>query len=61
MARHVEVRLELDPEGDPVRGVFHDGRGNAREFYGWLQLMSAIEAARRGPERTVADPSEHDR
>jgi hypothetical protein len=56
---HVEIRLEVDPESDPIRGLVHDRRGARRDFHGWLQLMAAIEAVRTTElERPAAESPE---
>lgn len=44
MALRLDVALELD--ADPIRGTVGDGMGPAREFAGWLELMSAFDGAR---------------
>jgi hypothetical protein len=54
----VEIRLEVDPSSDPIRGRLYDRRGEARDFQGWLQLMAALDTA-RSPE--AEHPSQADR
>jgi hypothetical protein len=46
MERHVEIRLEVEPESDPIAGELRDSRGERSSFRGWLQMTAAIEAAR---------------
>ncbi|MDQ3723622.1 MAG: hypothetical protein M3376_11315 [Actinomycetota bacterium] len=41
---HLDVAFELD--GDAIRGTVADGLAPAREFAGWLELLSAFETAR---------------
>jgi hypothetical protein len=40
----VVIRLELDLADDSLTGRASDGTGAAREFAGWLGLVSAIDA-----------------
>ena len=40
----LEVALQVD--ADPIRGTVSDGIPPAREFAGWLELMSAFDRAR---------------
>lgn len=48
----VQIRLEVEASGDPIRGRLLDGGGEEdSEFYGWMQLMAAIEAARADAAR----------
>ena len=44
VALRLAVALELG--ADPIRGTVCDGIGPAREFAGWLELMSAFDGAR---------------
>jgi hypothetical protein len=47
--RHVELRLDVDPDADPIRGVVSTGDGGeAHEFVGWLGLAAEIERTLRG-------------
>ncbi len=41
---HLDVALEV--AGDAIRGTVAQGDSPAREFSGWLELMSAFETAR---------------
>ena len=51
---HLDVALELD--GEAIRGTVTDGVSPAREFTGWLELMSAFEVARaKGPDMPIAE------
>ena len=38
--------LELEGAGDPIAGRLRRGRGRAVPFTGWLELITAVEAAR---------------
>jgi hypothetical protein len=38
----VSIVVSLDLAAQPVGGWIHDGSDTAREFTGWLELMSAI-------------------
>jgi len=42
---HLHVALERDGD-ETIRGTVADGAGAARAFTGWLELMSAFDAAR---------------
>ncbi len=56
---HLDVALE--PGGDTIHGSVRDRAGTAVEFTGWLELMSAFDAAcarattARGSDSGVAD------
>ena len=45
-SRSVRVVLDLDPEGETIQGSVSDSRQGNRPFQGWLELASALEAAR---------------
>jgi hypothetical protein len=41
-------KVELDIEaGDPIRGQLSSSGAGALPFYGWLELVAAIQTARR--------------
>jgi hypothetical protein len=44
----LEARLELDPRADPLVGTITGDDGLERQFCGWMELASAIEAWRTG-------------
>ena len=44
-APHLHVELDLEPAGDPIRGSLRDPAGNRRQFWGWLELIQALENA----------------
>jgi hypothetical protein len=46
--RHVALRLDVDPDADPIRGVLTAQDGAAHDFVGWLGLASEIERTLRG-------------
>jgi hypothetical protein len=53
--RHVELRLDVDPDADPIRGVVSAGDGGeAHEFVGWLGLAAEIERTLREGEPPAA-------
>ena len=65
MAVGTSVRLEvaLQCGGDTISGTIDDHTGQAAQFSGWLELMSAFEAlcARAdGPPPRAADPVPRD-
>jgi hypothetical protein len=39
------VHIEIEPDHDQVRGQVDAGDGSWRPFWGWLELMQAIEDA----------------
>jgi glutathione S-transferase len=45
-SRTLQLDVALEPGADPIRGTVRDGILPAREFAGWLELMSAFDAAR---------------
>jgi hypothetical protein len=46
--------LEIAVEGEPLRGVLTDSRGQGRPFAGWIELASAIEDWRQDTRRALA-------
>jgi hypothetical protein len=38
------IRIELQLDGSSPTGRLTDGRGRARDFTGWVGLMSAVDA-----------------
>ena len=42
--REPHITLELVPGSDPIRGTVRDGTAT-RRFTGWMQLISALQAA----------------
>jgi hypothetical protein len=51
----VVVRLELEP-GEPLTGSIAVDGQPVKRFCGWIELMAAINAARR---RDVGEPRSH--
>jgi hypothetical protein len=44
MADHVYLSLELRADGDePVGSLGHPRTGHSRRFWGWLELIEAVE------------------
>jgi hypothetical protein len=44
MADHVHLSLDLGADGDePVGSLGQPGTGRARRFWGWLELIEAVE------------------
>jgi hypothetical protein len=44
MADHVYLSLELGADGDePVGSLGDPGTGQSRRFWGWLELIEAVE------------------
>jgi hypothetical protein len=56
----VVIRLELHPDDDSLTGRASDGKGEAREFVGWVGLVAAIDALMPGgaPRPGVNPPDE---
>jgi hypothetical protein len=48
-SRPVRVVLDIDPDGEPIRGFLSALDQDQRPFFGWLELVGAVEAARRPP------------
>lgn len=42
----IVLRLEVDPEADPITGTLGGGDRERRPFTGWLELTDEIEAVR---------------
>jgi hypothetical protein len=55
--RTVTIRLELEVEGESVKGRAIDGPGGFHDFSGWLGLIAALDAligaAPAGPTLTM--------
>ncbi|HEX3974760.1 MAG TPA: hypothetical protein VHW96_00775 [Solirubrobacteraceae bacterium] len=50
-------RLELDIQaGEPIRGQLSASGTGALPFYGWLELVAAIQKARTGSAAPQAEP-----
>jgi hypothetical protein len=41
---HLELAIEVD--SDPISGSVSNGNRHSQPFHGWIELVSAIEAAR---------------
>jgi hypothetical protein len=53
----VEVRLELEFDGETPWGRVLEPSGEAHEFTGWLGLTAAIDAAVEGAGGQAASPT----
>jgi hypothetical protein len=42
---HLELAIDVD--SDPISGLVSEGTQARRRFSGWIELVAAIEAARR--------------
>jgi hypothetical protein len=62
MADHVHLTLDLGADGDePVGSLGHPATGHARRFWGWLELIEAVEECvrqLRQADREQANPEE---
>ena len=48
-SRHVRrVQLELDADPGAIHGTLEHGDGTRERFWGWLELMAALERAAGG-------------
>jgi hypothetical protein len=58
----VRVVLDLEPDSDPISGFLeHDGETRHR-FWGWLELLAAIEVVRKEqPSATNTDAQRKER
>jgi hypothetical protein len=47
------LTLDLDSEGEPIRGRIEEESGAARSFHGWLGLAAALGSvlSSRSPDR----------
>jgi hypothetical protein len=59
----LEISFDLEGGADPLRGTLETGDAPPRAFWGWLQLIQAIEDAVRvpgaQPNRSLEDLNEH--
>lgn len=46
-SHNVRVILDLDADGETIRGSISKADEGSRPFFGWLELAGALEAARR--------------
>jgi hypothetical protein len=46
-SRQIRVVLDIEPDGEPIRGSLSAVDHDSRPFFGWLELVGAVEAARR--------------
>jgi hypothetical protein len=44
----LSLRIDLPNGSDPIRGRLIASAGEEREFTGWIELVSALQAAWRG-------------
>ena len=49
------LKLELDRDPDAIHGSIERGDGTREQFWGWLELMSALERA-TAASTTPPDP-----
>ena len=55
---HLELAIEVD--SDPISGSVSNGNRQSQPFIGWIELVSAIEAARSSATH-LAGPDEAER
>ena len=48
-ATHAQIKLRIERAAEPIAGTLEDHCGNSRPFLGWMELISAVEDARRAP------------
>jgi hypothetical protein len=46
--RHVTIRLAIAVGTDPIEGSLTIGEQEPRDFYSWLDLIAALDAAKKG-------------
>jgi hypothetical protein len=51
--RHVELRLELELDAEPIAGRVRLDGDASRRFDGWLELAVALEGALSGGRQTL--------
>ena len=52
-ASNVRITLEVEAGADPIRGSLEQSDGRSQPFWGWLELIEALQrAAAEEPERT---------
>jgi hypothetical protein len=47
MSKTAHLALTIDVESDPITGSVSTTGGEAKPFSGWMELVAAIESARR--------------
>jgi hypothetical protein len=53
------VNLELDADAETIRGTLQYSDGTRERFWGWLELMAALErAANRAPNSREMQPND---
>lgn len=57
MAARVHLHVALEGDHEPIRGTLTDSDGTRHDFTGWLELMSALDAAYDGPSGWCSDPA----
>jgi hypothetical protein len=51
-AKTSHITLELETGADPIRGSIDHPDGSSQRFWGWLELIEALQRAANGkPER----------
>jgi hypothetical protein len=62
VGNRLQIRLDLDPGSDPIRGQVQDSHGERFGFVGWLQLIAAVEERRSAAlEPSLARESDPER
>jgi hypothetical protein len=54
----LHIRLELDADPDALHGTFQHGDGTRQSFWGWLELMSALDRLTRNREDDRQPPAD---
>ena len=61
MAGHVHLTLELGTDGDePVGSLEHPGTGRSQRFWGWLELIEAVEECVRQLRHTDQEQADRE-
>ena len=48
-SHHLKLELELDADPNAIHGTIERGDGTRQAFWGWLELMAALEHATAAP------------
>jgi hypothetical protein len=59
-AKTVHITIDASIDGGEIRGQIRNGVRPARQFHGWLALISALDGLLSGTEMTprLTDPDE---
>lgn len=58
MAGNPRVTLEIEADGDPIRGTIDHGDGTPQAFWGWLELIEALGRIAAGGQEPRTGPGQ---